>query len=103
VSEANLERTADGRFVLSGVVSFETVPELARKADSLFDHNGPLVVDLREVTHSDSAGVALLVEWVAEATRHHQEIRYLNIPSQMLAIARVSSLDHILPLSRDSL
>jgi hypothetical protein len=34
--------------------------------------------------------------------RHaEREIRFLNMPTQMLNIARVSGLDEVLPLARD--
>jgi phospholipid transport system transporter-binding protein len=36
-----------------------------------------------------------------EARRRDTEVQFLNIPAQMLAMARVSSLDSILPLGRD--
>ncbi len=65
-------------------------------------YDAPAVaVDLREVERSDSAGVALLVAWMRSARQAQRDIRFLNMPSQMLNIARVSGLDAILPLARD--
>jgi phospholipid transport system transporter-binding protein len=101
VSEARLERGPGGRFRLSGVLSFYTVPKLWRESESLFGRATELEIDLRDVSHSDSAGVALLVEWMRAARARDLSMRYFNIPAQMLSIARVSSLDHILPLAKD--
>lgn len=98
---ATLETAADGQFRLAGDLSADTVPTLAHRSGDLFKGQGPVDVDLSGVQRSDSAGVALLVEWMVEAHRREREIRYLNIPAQMLSIARVSSLDHVLPLIRD--
>ena len=51
------------------------------------------------------ASVALLWNASRECLRHAREtgktIRFFNIPAQMLAIARVSALDEVLPLHRD--
>jgi phospholipid transport system transporter-binding protein len=53
------------------------------------------------VERSDSAGLALLVECLRQAHQSGKSLRFFNIPAQMLAIARVSSLDQVLPLQRD--
>ncbi len=98
---ARLETAPDGQFRLAGELSADSVPALAHRGADLFKGDGPVDVDLSGVERSDSVGVALLVEWMVEAHRREREIRYLNIPAQMLSIARVSSLDHVLPLIRD--
>lgn len=89
------------RLHLSGELSFHTVPDLWRQTRELFKGCPTLTIDLSGVERSDSAGLALLVEWMREAARCGTELRFVNMPTQMLAIARVSSLDRILPLSRE--
>lgn len=96
-----LEHASGSRFRLSGELSYATVPDLSGAAAALFAAEPVLHIDLQGVQRSDSAGVALLVEWMRLAHQRQCEIQYLNIPAQMLAIARVSSLDHILPLVRN--
>lgn len=94
-----LEQQSAGHWRVSGELSFQTVPELDERVDSLFEGQSRVELDLRDVQRADSAGVALLVEWAGEARRRAVEIRYLNVPGQMLAIARVSSLDQVLPFA----
>lgn len=102
MSAVRLEPAGEGRFLLSGTLSFATVPAVWRESAGLFAADPPVLrIDLRGVERSDSAGLALLVEWMREARRHDREIRFVNIPAQMLAIARVSGLDQILPLARE--
>ena len=57
-----------------------------------------LGVDLRDVTRADSAGLALLVEWLRESEHTGNEIVFTNVPDQLLSIARVCGLDEILSL-----
>lgn len=97
---AQLEQQSPGHWRLAGELSFATVPGLSGQVETLFAERASLDIDLRDVQRADSAGVALLVEWAGEARRRAVPIRYLNVPAQMLAIARVSSLDQILPLAR---
>lgn len=58
-----------------------------------------MIFDLSGVEKTDSAGLALLVEWMAWGEKHQKPIRFVNIPRQMMDIARVSGLDRILPVS----
>ncbi len=101
MNAARLDSSAKDRFRLSGVLGFHTVPELWQQTRMLFHDCQSLTIDLSGVERSDSAGLALLVEWMREAARCGVELRFVNMPAQMLAIARVSSLDRILPLSRE--
>lgn len=101
MSEAAIHTDGSGRLQVSGELSLRTVPHLLAPARELIDSRERVDIDLGGVSHADSAGVALLVEWMREARQAGKEIRFLNIPRQMLAIARVSSLDGILPLARD--
>lgn len=100
-TSAVVRQNGIGRIQLCGILSFQTVPNLLMQSRGMFEKHGDIQVDLSEVIRSDSAGVALLVEWMNEAHRHNQEIQFLNMPAQMLGIARVSSLDQVLPLHRE--
>jgi len=95
---AQLEVTEDGRWLLSGDLSMSTVPALLtqNRFPAISD---TLNVDLQGVERTDSAGLALLVEWQREANQQQRNIRFQNIPSQMLAIARLSGVDELLSLS----
>ncbi len=98
---AELDTAPDGRVVLSGLLSFATVPQLLRRGREVMDALDEVRVDLQHVERADSAGVALLVEWMREARSRGVDIVFLNIPAQMLSIARVSGLDQVLPLRRE--
>ena len=74
-----------------------TVPELLAKRELFSDQNS-FTIDLKNVDRADSAGVALLVRWQREAALAQKKIVFKNIPSQMLAIARVSGVDELLML-----
>ena len=101
MSEAQIKSLGDGRMQLSGVLDLDSVPELLSAIEALNYDAAAVTVDLRGVERSDSAGVALLVAWMRKARQAQRDIRFLNMPSQMLNIARVSGLDAILPLARD--
>jgi phospholipid transport system transporter-binding protein len=102
VSEAQLNALGEGRMQLSGVLDLDSVPDLLDKIEALsYEDSNAVAVDLRGVERADSAGVAVLIAWMRQARAAQRDIRFLNMPSQMLNIARVSGLDAILPLARD--
>lgn len=58
-----------------------------------------LIIDLNGVTHTDSAGLALLLEWMTLAQSKTLQIHFRNLPVQLAEIAKVSDLESILPLA----
>lgn len=92
-----LERREGGEVRISGELSFTTVPALWRDADAIFSAGGDEVCfDLQAVDRTDSAGLALLIEWVRAAAEQGMGIRFRNIPAQLLDIARVSGVEALL-------
>lgn len=80
-----------------GELNFESVVELWRTTGPLFAADPPARVDLSGVSHANSAGVALLVDWLSQARQRRQELVFLNVPVQMRAIIQVADLDAMLP------
>jgi len=99
MSNFSLMRDADtNRFHLKGELSFKTVNTIINEAKSLFLSATELDIDLAGVTRSDSAGLALLVEWMRIASATSRPISFRNVPDQMMAIAGTSGLDKLLPI-----
>jgi phospholipid transport system transporter-binding protein len=94
---ARLEPRGEGRFALSGEIGFDNAATVLDEGLRSFGGAGPLEVDLGGVTHADSAGVALLIEWVAATRASGRELRFSAIPGQVLAIARLGGVDGFLP------
>jgi ABC-type transporter Mla MlaB component len=56
----------------------------------------PLTVDCSGVAASDSAGLAVLVDLYANATRRGRTVQFFNLPSGIVAAAKISDVDTIL-------
>ncbi len=81
---------------VGGELSFVTVKKVLSESNGLFESAKYLNIDLAAVTRSDSAGIALLIDWMRTAKSTNKQIAFHNIPAQMLAIASASGLDEIL-------
>lgn len=53
-------------------------------------------VDCSGISASDSAGLTVLLDWLALAKRDQRSLRYLNLPEGLLAIAKISEIDELL-------
>ncbi len=51
-------------------------------------------IDLSEINSSDSAGLALMIEWIKLSKQHNTEINFNHIPDQLLALAKLSGLEN---------
>lgn len=98
-TNTQIKSADDGRFYVSGEITALSIPELLRDATVLFNQDiKALYIDLANVTRSDSAGVALLLEWMRLGQRRDLEVHFFNLPEQMKAIAEVTGLSDILPI-----
>jgi phospholipid transport system transporter-binding protein len=96
---SSLSRRDDGTYVIRGELSFTTVSPLLKHSGELFEGGrNPITVDLDGVTRADSAGLSLLIEWWRKARSQGLDIQYVNLPEQMLAMAKLGGLDELLPV-----
>ena len=96
MSKFTLQDLGDGRFVLTGDMSFETAEKILRKSEGPFEQHTRIEVDLSGVDKADSAGLALLLEWITWANHTVREIHYIGMPDRILAIAKTTEVDHLL-------
>lgn len=94
--EPQIASAGDGRLAISGDLTFETVSTLRERGVELLGREGDVTLDLNAVTRADSAGLALMIEWLKQAKRRDATLQVVNMPEQMLAIARMSKLDEVL-------
>lgn len=96
MSEFEFKDEGEGRFLISGKLEFETVSSAYQESMEKFSPHSELELDLSGVSGADSAGLALLLEWVHWSKQSAREIRFRNIPDQIQTIAKISEVDGIL-------
>ena len=96
MSNFALEEKGEGRFAVSGEVSFQTAQALLRASESVFGQHASLDIDLSGVERADSAALALLLEWKSQAHQRSADIRFSEVPETLLAIARTSEVAELI-------
>ena len=98
MSRAQLVSRGDGSFAIRGPLDFDSVTGLLSQGEQQFGDGTPLVIDLGEVTRANSAGLALLLEWLDRARGRQQAVRFLNLPGSLLEIAAFTNVINLLPI-----
>jgi phospholipid transport system transporter-binding protein len=86
------------RFGVEGVLDFESVAPLVAESRRLFVGKKRLEVDLRGVRAANSAGLALLLEWLDLARRNGVSLRFQNLPESLARLAALTNLTGMLPV-----
>ena len=98
--DCRLETAGDGRAILAGPLTFETVARLFRALEkSAPGEPPPEQIDLAGVTTIDSAGLALLLEWQSRARTAGRELTVRNAPGGLLRLARLCEATDLLNIS----
>jgi len=89
---------ADGRAHVRGSLTFATALRARDEGELRFRTCTARAceVDCSGITASDSAGLTVLLDWLALAKRDGRALRFVNLPENLLAIARISDLDEFL-------
>ena len=93
-----ISEATPGRVVVSGELTFATARD-AREVGTLVleGSNAPnIVVDCAGVGRADSAGLAVLLDWLAWAKRRSKRVKLENLPASLVAIAKISEVDGLL-------
>ncbi|MGB9428763.1 MAG: STAS domain-containing protein [Gammaproteobacteria bacterium] len=88
-----------GRFRVEGRLMFDTVVEALAMSQRLFAEYHTIQLDLSGVSATDSAGLALLIEWISRTHQANCKLSFRHVPEQVMAIARISDVDKMLPLA----
>jgi phospholipid transport system transporter-binding protein len=93
-----IESLSPDRLCIRGALTFRTAKRAAAAASRLLDESSAqsLEVDCGGVSESDSAGLSVLLNWLARAQQLGRGLRFANLPAEIHALARISDVDEIL-------
>lgn len=84
------------KILISGELTFATVTAVWESSQKLFPQQGSWNCDFSQVTTCDSAGLALLLEWLKLAKQQGKKIRFLELPQQLRSVAVPAGLNELL-------
>jgi phospholipid transport system transporter-binding protein len=89
---------ADGRAHVRGSLTFATARRARAEGLQKFRECSARAceVDCGGITASDSAGLTVLLDWLALAKCDARSLRYVSLPADLLALAKISEVDGLL-------
>jgi phospholipid transport system transporter-binding protein len=96
-SFGSLVSVSPGVYRLEAPLTFASVAQLRKLGLSAIDSapNG-LTIELHAVPSVDSAGLALLIDWLASARAQSRTLNYASPPPSLLSLARLSEVDKLI-------
>jgi phospholipid transport system transporter-binding protein len=93
-----ISESATGRVVVTGELTFATARNARLLGVAVLEGSGAksFVIDCKGVTRADSAGLAVLLDWLAWGRRKSRAVSFENLPASLVAIARISEVDGLL-------
>jgi phospholipid transport system transporter-binding protein len=90
-------REASARYRLDAPLRFTTVAALRDRGLELIAAAAPeITIDLSGVPSADSAGLALLVDWLAQARARAKQLRYVEPPAALRSLAQLSDVERLI-------
>jgi phospholipid transport system transporter-binding protein len=97
-ASVGISEPSAGRVVVTGALTFATARDARQLGLLVLEGSRAerIVVDCSGVTRADSAGLAVLLEWLAWSRRKSRPIQLQGLPASLVAIARISEVDELL-------
>jgi phospholipid transport system transporter-binding protein len=93
-----LVTAADGTINVHGPLTFATAHRAFALGRELLGAGGAhaIEIDCSGVTAGDSAGLAVLLEWLGLAKQAGRQLHYTHLPQDLTALAGISELQELL-------
>jgi phospholipid transport system transporter-binding protein len=86
-----------GQYRLEAPLTFATVAALRAPGLAVIQSSAHgLILDLQAVPAVDSAGLALLIDWLAEARLRSRTLKYSQPPPTLVSLARLSDVEKLI-------
>lgn len=96
-----IERVGD-RLQVTGDVTMATVSALFTEGLHL-SRNGEavstLIVDFAQLATVDSSAVSLMLAWLREAQRNNTQLKFANVPNNLISLANLYGVAELLHLN----
>lgn len=96
-----ITRTGD-HWLVSGNVTMATVNALFREGMKLLADSNPssdMVIDFAKLEKVDSSAVSLMLVCLREARRIKANLRFINVPDNLMSLAKLYGVAELMQLS----
>jgi len=91
--EIEINILAENNYTMKGNLVFSTINKATLSLLNFQQAPSAISIDLAQVGKIDSAGLALLIEWIKFSRAHQVKLSFINIPAQLIALAKLSYIE----------
>ncbi|MEM7431308.1 MAG: STAS domain-containing protein [Pseudomonadota bacterium] len=95
-SNFSVNHDGSGNITLTGAMTFDNAEAILQRTRAVVEAQDTIVIDLTEVEQTDSASLALLLEWIAMARSTAGALQFQRIPERVLAIAETGEVSDLI-------
>jgi phospholipid transport system transporter-binding protein len=96
VAPFELLSTGAGRFAARGALTFATARQACALGEQTLTGAAGAAIDCSGISSSDSAGLAVLLQWLGAARNAGRHLSYANLPPGLAALAEISEVTQLL-------
>lgn len=93
MAKLKLTEQTPGYFTVEGNLTFATIDQQTLQSFKYLKGIDRICIDLAQVGMTDSAGLALMIEWIRHSRMIRAKLFFKNVPQQLLALIRLSGFD----------
>lgn len=93
MTACNFQTVEGGIIKIEGVLDLNTVNSLKKQTIGLFNAASEIQFDLSAVSQSNSAALALMLEWLKAAQKDQVSLSFSNFPEHLRQLARVYGIE----------
>jgi len=98
-TKVEIHDLGDGHFSVIGAVNFDNAGRVMAEGQNLFARHKDVVVDASAAEVSNTAGLAVLMEWASWCDVRDIRLVYEGIHANAMAVAELNGVTMMLPLS----
>jgi len=97
-ARVGISEATSGRVTVTGELTFASARDARQLGILVLEGSRAerIVIDCGGVTRADSAGLAVLLDWLAWGRRKSRGMTLENLPPSLVAIAKISEVDELL-------
>ena len=93
MAKLSLIEQSPGYFTVEGNLTFASIDKQTLQSFKFLKGIDRICIDLAKVETTDSAGLALMIEWIRHSRMIRAQLSFKNIPGQLMALAKLSGFD----------
>ncbi len=93
MSAFKLTEQLSENYLAMGDITFASLGKSTLHSFDFLKSENKVCIDLKDIILADSAGLALVIEWMKYSRKYNTILTLKNVPRQLIRLAKLSGLD----------